>query len=174
MKRLMAALVALSLPIGALGQTQLAPGARVRVRTSDTKETLVGTLSALHEGVLHLADARSDGAGASARRVALASVDRIEVSRGSKRRSGLFALIGAAGGVVWALAICKDNRCSGSFEPETSRVVFGLGIAGAGVGALVGLAVRHEAWEAVPKKNLSVAIGAVRGGGLAGAITVRF
>lgn len=171
---LIVAIVAWSLPMVVSGQTPLVSGARVRVTTSDTQETLVGTVAALKGDTLELADVDGGEGVAAMRSVPLGAVRSLDVSRGSKGRSGLFSLIGLGVGVVSALALCAGDNCSDDFTPNTAQSAAILGVVGAGVGALVGLAARHEVWEPVSTGGLRVAAAPVRGRGIAVALTLRF
>jgi hypothetical protein len=174
MKCLIAAIATFSLPMAVWGQTQLLSGARVRVTTSDTRETLVGKVAGIRESALELTDVKSSAEVTPVRSLPVGALATIEVSRGSKGRSGLFSLIGLGVGVGSALALCAGDQCRGDFGPNTSQSAILLGAFGAGLGALVGLVARHEVWEPVPKESLRVAIAPARGRGIAVALSVGF
>lgn len=126
------------------------PGTRLRL-TLDVPHhphPRVGVCGGVQGG--HLIVGFDDG---SSRRIPLAAVRRLEVSRG-RRPSVLGAVLGASlGGAVGALAVgCLANRddygvpCGG--QDDTKFLVGGIvgGLAGGALGALVG---RHERWDEV-------------------------
>jgi hypothetical protein len=80
MRCLTLAIVTLSLPMAASGQTPLVSGARVRVTTSDTHETVVGTVAALEGDKLELADVDGGPGIASMRSFRVGAVRTVEVS----------------------------------------------------------------------------------------------
>jgi hypothetical protein len=174
MKSLILAIVTVSLPMAVSGQTPLVSGARVRVTTSDTHETLVGTVAALQGDKLELAGVDGGAGVAVVRTLRLGVVRTVEVSRGSKGRSGLFSLVGFGVGAASALALCAGDECTGDFGPNTSQSAIFLGAVGAGVGALVGLAAKHEVWQPVSPATVRVAAAPLRGRGIALALTLHF
>jgi hypothetical protein len=81
--------------------------------------------------------------------IPVADVSRIELSAGRKSKALLGAVIGAAVGLgvgLWAATTwCSESGC----DNEVGGVLV-LGVGGAGLGALVGAAVRTERWRQVP------------------------
>jgi hypothetical protein len=174
MRILIAIMALLFTPAVVKAQTPPASGTRVRVTISEPPHTIVGTVAALQGDTLELADLEGKTGVAATRSLPLDSVRAVEVSRGRKGRSGLFALIGLGVGAASAFILCANDECSGEFGPNTSESVVSLALFGAGVGALAGLAVRHEVWEPVSKGSLAVVAAPVRGRGFAVALKVQF
>jgi hypothetical protein len=139
-----------------------ATGEKVRVTT------LAG--ASREQGLVVQTDAEaltvSLGSGKPPLRIPLASIDRLEVARGRRRAVGEGALVGglagaALGGLAVAAlaeALCEyDSDCSGSAEGYLVGIgVFGA--AGAGVGALTGLAIKKDRWERLPVDRVRVGI----------------
>ncbi|MGZ8376237.1 MAG: hypothetical protein ACXW0Z_03260 [Gemmatirosa sp.] len=133
---------------------ELHPGARVRLRASDSAiGRLEGTITARSGGVLTVASA------AGQRSVPIARIVRAEVSRGKRWDAG------ARRGVVWGSGLglaagvaslagyedCADPSRDGCVRDPHSRahyVVVGLGT-GAVLGTLVGAAIGVEQWDRV-------------------------
>jgi hypothetical protein len=92
-------------------------------------------------------------------RIPLASVERIEVARGRRSVAKEGALVGGVtgailGGVAVAAlseALCESPSGCGGATAQASLLGAGLfGAGGAGVGALIGLAIKTDRWERVP------------------------
>ncbi len=99
----------------------------------------------------------------------LASLTKLEVSRGQKSRADKGARIGlgtgVAAGVVTALAVCADNSCDG--YTGLAVLIFGAGgaLGGVLIGAVIGSFIQTDRWETVPLDRISVSL-RPRGGGL--------
>jgi hypothetical protein len=165
------------LPLGIrvrMSVTSPAPGSAERgaAGTSNNllRERIIGTLVNIQESTLIVGEGK-DG---PRREVPLASVNRLEVSRGRHSSSGKGALVGmfagAAGGVAAGLVVCNHGNCVNSGTGDLTGVwatALGLGggLAGAGIGAIIGGAIRTEQWERVSVRDLRVGIWPVRGQG---------
>lgn len=133
--RLVAAQLLLTCPFLAAQESELKPGARVRVNRK-----AVGSLVSWDANGLALADTA----------FALSQVNSVELSRGPKSNAGkgawIGALGGAAAGATYGLVLCEGECDAGSFA---AAVVWGLpgAAAGALVGLVIGLAIPGERWE---------------------------
>jgi hypothetical protein len=132
-------------------QGQAEFGARVRVRTDSSSKLVVGTLIGADADSLRLTTAKD----ARAMMVPTRSVVRFERSLGLKTATGhgagVGALVGVLTGLFLGVAASTDNSGwwdIGGEEIATAGVVVGL--AGAGVGALIGSMSHRERWEPVP------------------------
>lgn len=166
--------------------TTLNPGTRVKVSPSDTaSHFLVGPIVSIGGGML-VVDTKTDGpqGGPVPVEIPLASIGSIEVSRGMRSHGGTGAvvglLLGAVGGALWGSATgeetCPENGWLPCFE-KGEMAVFGaitLGGLGAGLGWLVGHAIRSERWETIPLDNIRVGVAANPDAGVAFAASVRF
>jgi hypothetical protein len=132
------------------------PGHRVRLTLmpdpgTDRVTQIVGTLIRLGPDSIAVYDQERLAVVAAA----LGAARRLEASRGRPSRAGRGALIGlAAGGIAAGLIVCAAEDCSSS-GGDFGGVVVGIlgvggGLAGAGVGALVGAMIRPERWETIP------------------------
>ncbi len=107
----------------------------------------------------------------------LASVTRLDVSRGQKSNTSLGLFIGFATGAFGAVVYCKTLDVSGCklFDDDLTPLV---ALVSAGVGALVGGIVGHniktDLWEEVPLERLSVSLTPQRDGRFALGFSVRF
>ncbi|HET8625072.1 MAG TPA: hypothetical protein VFM14_16030 [Gemmatimonadales bacterium] len=130
--------------------TRLAPGARVRVTTAGGAIPMrTGSLQSLTDTTLVLSSGSS---------IPLASITRLELSRGRKPNiaAGVvgFLLGGAAGGVL----ACTANRddygvfCGGQ---DDTKLIVGAALGGAAGAVLGALLFRRERWTAVdpPKEH---------------------
>ena len=126
-------------------------------------------------------------------RLALASMTRLEVSRGWKRHTGKAVRYGlvlgfVAGGLLGEHTNeppppCEGKFCS-TFDPDlpntldrVARTLIGAGIGagiGAAAGALVGFAIKTEQWEEAPLDQLRVSFAPQRDGRFALGLSVRF
>lgn len=176
----------LSAPISLLAQRALpvAPGDRVRVTAPTVaKERLIGTVVKLGADTCWL---EVEGR-ASPLTLPLAQVYKLEVSRGRKSKAGTGSIVGFIGGAVTGAAIAAasiDEKEESFFSPdygdlsdELGSIALGAalgGVAGAGVGALIGLTIKVDRWERVPLTRMRVSIVPCRGGGRAFQISVIF
>ena len=115
--------------------------------------------------------------------IPLASVTRLEVSRGQKSRMGLGAGIGLLGGGSLGYLISSGRigaRCSGSsfLVPSPEACIQLATVGGAVVGTLIGLVVgavfTTYRWEEVPLDQLRVSVGPQRDGRFGLGLSVRF
>jgi len=155
----------------------LPPGSRVRVSMVDghpdpTSQRQVGTLVSLSEASVVI----QNGSGTQ-ETYAIASVETLEVSMERRSRMGRGALIGGLGlGAVGAVSsYIEESRCepqllfgvpSGGCGSPAGFAVLGFvvsGAVGAGVGALIGSAIRTDRWQTVPR-GARTAMASVRGG----------
>lgn len=179
---LIASLALVLLPIG-LGAQALEPGARVRLTQSS---------GARHQGILQTIEpdsARLTGTRGQSVAVSLASVERVEVSRGRQRQFwrnfGLTTMASAvAGGGIGAATWTpceEDGWFSCMFVPESrsqamlAGAVVG-GLVGIPIGVVVGAAVRQEQWapvqhEGVRPRQVSIRPSFVGGVGFAAELT---
>ncbi len=145
-------------------QDTLTAGDKVRVTTEE--ERVVGCLTAIEGDQLTLDTSLV---------FPLASLTKLEVSRGQKSKTGTGALIGlsagAAVGVITGLALCssESGECfsNGTDLTATVAVVLGVGgaLGGVLIGALIGSSIKVDRWETVPLDRISVSL-TPRGGGL--------
>ena len=146
----------------------VATGEKVRVTTAAGLDDKTG--------VVMQADARSLtvslGRGKPPVQIPLASVKKLEVARGRRTAAKEGAISGGLVGVVLgALAIHTVSHalCESATDCNASPQAYGMGIGtfaagGAGLGALVGLAIKTDRWERVPVDSLRMAIGPVPAG----------
>jgi len=117
---------------------------------------LVGTLVALD------ADSLVIRGSVDARRLSLASVEHVDLSRGRKSHArlgaGIGLLVGAGAG---ALASC-DNENNQSDLVPIQCIAMGAA-AGALLGAVTGALVRTERWEQIPLDRLRMSFTSDRG-----------
>lgn len=114
------------------------------------------------------------GSGQSPVRIPLASIKRLEVARGQRRaaKEGAF-LGGLVGAVLGGLAVaglgealCENaSNCGASAEGYLVGVGI-VGAAGAGVGALTGLAIKTDRWERFPVDGVQVGMRPAPGGAI--------
>ena len=166
----LALIVTTSACSGHVADTSIAPGDRVRVTApSIDMNRSVRTVAALETDTLVLnTDER-----ANALQVPLADVTKLEVHRGKKSGARTGALIGLAfGGGVTLLASfnedCADNCLALAFVSVPI-----LGGATAGLGALIGLAIQTDRWEAVPLDDIRVGPSPISGDGVAVSVALR-
>ncbi len=129
-------------------------GSRVRVTTSaEPASELVGAVEAWGPASVTV---REESAEPLATQVPLSDVARLEMSRGSQGHAGTGAWIG--GGIGLAAGVALAIFAAGADDDGldnlggTSGVILGVGATtalGAGVGALIGSAVRTERWEEI-------------------------
>lgn len=167
-----ASLVAMLLlisPLDLLAQQEsiVAPGARVRVRApSVSRDRLVGTVLEMGADtcVLEVENWADPLA------LPLASLETLEVSRGTKSNAGTGALIGGLAGGVLGLALgvvvaaeAADEGAPQMWglveEPYDALAVAAIGVgAGAYVGLGIGAGKRSDRWEEVPLDRLRVSL----------------
>jgi len=151
------------------------PGARVRLTLpcDDARPAPTGSGGATCriEGRLdHLGPDGITLAGASSStRHPLASVTRIEVSRGERSRWLTGAGAGFVAGAVGTYVALDRGGSTNPCDPSTNQDAIGQGsclalaaaggLAGAGLGALVGSLFRSERWEDVPEDRWRVSLG---------------
>jgi hypothetical protein len=127
-------------------------GLRVRITTDGgSHKRMVGTLLSADSDSLRLTSSNDQ----RVLTVPTRSVVRLERSRGQRPSTGRGARIGAlvGGGTGLLLGIAASSESDswvqiGAEEVAVVTVVFGL--AGAGVGALIGSVSHHEQWDSVP------------------------
>lgn len=88
-------------------------------------------------------------------RIPVRSIVRMEVDRGRKSNVGWGALAGVLGGGLLGFATSGGDTDSPGFQ---SAVTVVGAAAGAGLGALIGAAVRTTRWEAVDADRLQLAV----------------
>ena len=111
----------------------------------------------------------------------LTSVTKVEVARGHRshagRGVGIGGLIGAGLGVYLGLKAGSDT-CSGAFcfkdREKAAHLALGLGMVGAGIGALVGSQMKTYMWEEVSLSRLDVTPLVTPGGRYGIMTSVRF
>jgi len=145
-----------------------ATGEKVRVRRLRGQDS--------EKGVVVQTDAEfltvSLGSGQPPVRIPLASIERLEVARGRRRAAPEGAVLGGVvGAVLGGLAVAGigealcENATNCGASAEGYLVGMGiLGAAGAGVGALTGLAVKVDRWERVRVHRVRVGIRPARAG----------
>ncbi len=176
-------LVALSLVASSLAAQEgsatsasLAPGERVRLRLLGSGKKVTGTIESAAPDAIAV---RPRNTTQPPLKLTLSQIDELEVARGRRSRWPEGAIIGFVPGALllgaagYALS-CDDYNAS--CNTETALVV-GLvgGAATAGLGALVGLAIKTDRWVKVPvrKPHVALTIAPVRAGFRA-AVTVRY
>ena len=144
------------------------PGEKVRVTTRNSQDDKTG--------VVMEADARSLtvslGSGKPPVRIPLASVKKLEVARGRRTAAKEGAIAGGLVGLVLgvlAVHTVSYALCENATDCDASPQGYGIGAGafaagGAGLGALVGLAIKTDRWERVPVDRVGVAIGPVPAG----------
>ncbi len=114
----------------------------------------------------------------------LSAATRVEVSRGTRSRwlagAGIGFLIGASSTYVLLNRGGSTNPCDPSANQDAigTGACVGLaalgGVAGAGLGALIGKLFRSECWQDVPVQRVRVTLGLQAGGRLGVGITLAF
>ena len=106
----------------------------------------------------------------------LASVTRLDVSRGQKSHVFVGFLVGAGAGLVGSLAVCNFTDTCQVFSDNDVRgdVVTVSGLMGGALGGITGYLVKSDRWEEVPLERLRVSLAPQRDGGFALGFSVRF
>lgn len=154
-------IVAIPMPAFAQALESLTTGAKVRVRTVSPDEWRVGYIRSIDSSGISATTTSSGGNMARAAEATyswtlpLASVSRVEVSRGPGERAGrtiVGALLGGLGGGLLVGAVgAMATQCSNCDSPGIGVVlgpIFGVPI-GLVVGGIVGFATARERWEPV-------------------------
>jgi hypothetical protein len=137
----------------------VAVGSRVRVISQETAgQALIGQVVALEPGVVVVVG--EDGP--SRVRVPVVPSTSIEVSRGKKSQAARGALIGTAFGAMPGLLITFGDYNSDKGNPAAVSLVGAA--AGAGIGALIGLAIKSETWGPVEVPVVSAGIAPISRG----------
>jgi hypothetical protein len=129
----------------------LAPGTRVRVKSSQVVAPIVGSYQGMRRDTVVVIE---DGAGAQVWAFTSSAVDRLEVSTGMKGGNRgpttRWALIGAGAGAVagWLTAAILESASSSQYNDALSAAV-GAGL-GAGLGAAYGYRKLDEHWATIP------------------------
>ncbi len=157
-------------PTGIAAQEPSSFDARVRVRVTaldcGLREQATG-FQALREGMLVL----------DATECPLASVTRLEVSRGQKSNAGLGASIGFGAGALGTVFYCKalDQFGCRLFDDDlTLPVALIVGAIGAIAGGITGNLIKSERWEEVSLERVSVSLAPQRDGRFGLGLTVKF
>jgi hypothetical protein len=163
----------------AYGQTTpLATGNRVQVTSpAHRADKVVGTVLAIQNDTLVLqVEKITDPV-----RLPFSAITKIQVSRGQRRRVGdgliMGGAIGAGVGMLLGFAAGDDDpgilAMSAGDKAAIGAVL--LGVAGAGLGGLLGARSTKERWEPVPLGGVAARIGmAPRGDGVALRLSARF
>ena len=133
----------------------LTPGQRIRVTTPEyQRERFVGELLRLDQDSLVL---ESDGERRALSRPVVTLVETFGGRHGHTKRGALFGglLVGVAGALEWNR---NPSQCegSGNYRQVCAIVLVGAVLAGAGLGALVGTAIRHDDWIPLPAGSVGV------------------
>jgi len=143
------------------------PGQRVRVQSRAAQvPTLTGVVQAFNVDTLVLHPDAQDGAGA-ALAIPVASIERLQVSRGrhSKWLTGLVigAGVGAVSGAIIGAATGEEDWLTSTGEYAVMGVVLFTPI-GALTGTLIGLMVKTERWETAPLTGVAPTVSRGPGG----------
>ena len=146
----------------------VAIGEKVRVTTRTGRDDRTGVVMAADAQSLTV----SLGSGKPPVRIPLASVRKLEVARGRRTAVKEGAISGGLVGLVLgvlAVHTVSHALCENATDCDASPQGYGIGAGafaagGAGLGALVGLAIKTDRWETVPVDRVGVAIGPVPAG----------
>ena len=144
-----------TLPLGTLysqAMTPPAPGSQVRIRTVENRNWQTGKVKSVDDSTIVLLNR-----GGGEMRMPLQSVTAIDVSDGHRSRWRGAAIGLVVGGGVGAVLGYSTGECSSAgfclFTPAESAMLLGTlgGVAGTGIGALVG---GGERWKraAIPSR----------------------
>jgi hypothetical protein len=149
-RALLAALFTL-VPLRVTTAQSLAPGTRVRVKSSQVVAPIIGSYQGMRRDTLVVIE---EGTGAKVWTFNSSAVDRVEISAGMQggNRGPMtrWALIGAAigGSVGLITAVTLENSTSSRYNEALSTLLGG--VMGAGLGAFYGSRKLEEHWTAVP------------------------
>jgi uncharacterized membrane protein YeaQ/YmgE (transglycosylase-associated protein family) len=139
------------LPCGSTLAQSLAPGTRVRVKSSQVVAPVVGSIQGMRRDTVVVIE---DGATAQVWTFTSSAIDRLEVSAGMKGGNRgpttRWALIGAGAGaaVGWLTAVVLESSSSSQYNDVLSGAI-GAAIGG-GLGAAYGYRITEEHWTSVP------------------------
>jgi hypothetical protein len=164
---------------GGIAVAQVQPGARLRLTHPCDQTGQPGAggdrTGCRSEGTLVLwqGDTLTVASGQSITRYGVGAISRLQVSRGTRSHRLAGAGIGflAGGGVAAAVLYTggSTSQCDQSANQDAMSTgeCIGLtalgGLAGAGLGAIVGGFFRTERWEDVPLEQLRVSLGPLAG-----------
>lgn len=178
----LAASVSLASPVAAQVDPASLVGSRVRLTASRVSfAPLIGRVVSVEGDHIVLERSPTDDHPPEAVRIALASVETVELSAGRRRNAGKGAWMGGvigfgAGALLGAALGGADDECrEGEFifcdDLSAGEGAGILGPAGAAAGALVGVAIgaltKSERWDEVPPGRWSVSHDAQSGFSLA-------
>jgi uncharacterized protein YcfJ len=136
-----------SMPAAAADSAGIKAGTRVRVHYRDASTAgvviVTGNIGSSDNVSVTMVDA-----GSEAVKVPLASIARIDVSRGRHRHTRTGAIAGGAFGLVGG-GVCLAAGCGGNGATLARATVVW-----AGIGGLVGFLSQGEDWEDVPVANV--------------------
>lgn len=169
-------------PLATIAAQQASPvkaGDRVRIIAPNVSGSpFVGTVVALEADSLVVHDSMDTW------RLSLASVEQVDLSQGRKSHALLGAGIGllVGGGVAFAVLYTGGSTglCDQSANQDAmdSGACIGLtalgGVAGAGLGAIIGGLIPTERWQDIPLERLRVSLRPRAGGRLGLALAVVF
>jgi hypothetical protein len=191
-------LVVVAGAVGAAGEEPPDPrasaafvGDRVRLRMTGERDLLTGKVLEIDGAALVLARGREGGVPGplgsdGVLRVPLASLERLEVVRGRRNRAGMGAAIGFVPGALFGGTVGLYIACSEQVgcSPVGPVLVGGLlgGAATGALGALIGLAIRTDRWQAIPlgdsaagrKATVGIGLSPVSGRGFQVGLSVGF
>ena len=118
-------------------------------------------------------------------RIPLSSVKRLEVVTGRKSKAGAGALVGLVTGAITGALLGNywgSVSCSGTYgfticleKGEAAALsALGFGLAGAGLGALVGSFIKVDRWETIPVDELRIEASPVAPDGVSLSASLRF
>ena len=128
----------------------LQPGERVRVTALDC---------GLRGGGTEFRALRADTLVLETTECPLASVTRLDVSRGRKSHARLGAGIGFVAGALGAVVACRGGCVIGEEDDFSDFAVpfaFAIGLIGGVAGGITGLFIKTDRWEEVPIERLRV------------------
>ncbi len=149
--------------VQAQGPPSLAPGTRIRVTALGAgANKLVGTFVGARTDTL-LVRTRP---GWTPQGIPLASVTRLDASRGRKSKAETGAIIGGlllGGTVLIGIAMTPscppDKFCPGPSAADAALILTPIAVGvGAGIGAFIGSAIHGDRWEEVPLNRLRVSV----------------
>jgi len=141
----------LAIPSAPALAQQMAPGTRVRVKSSQVVAPIVGSYQGMRRDTLVIIE---DGTAAKLWSFATPTIDRLEVSAGLKggNRGPItkWALIGIPAGAFggYLVAVILEGTSDSEYDDVLSAVI-GAGV-GAAAGAAYGYRFKEEHWTSVP------------------------